>query len=33
MYAMKKDDAGYRKIHLNMIERIARMTNTTFTLQ
>jgi len=33
MYAMKKDDAGYRHIRLNMIERIARITNTTFTLQ
>ena len=33
MYAMKRDDAGYRHIRLNMIERIARITNTTFTLQ
>jgi hypothetical protein len=33
MYAMKRDDEGYRHIRLNMIERIARITNTTFTLQ
>jgi hypothetical protein len=30
---MKKDNEGYRNIQLSMIEKIARMTNTTFTLQ
>jgi hypothetical protein len=33
MYAMKEDNEVYRVTHLAMLAKIARMTNTTFTLQ
>lgn len=32
MYAMQKDNKKYHKIHLEMITKIARMTNTPFIL-